>query len=63
MEHKKHDLYTTCENYWTDFPLPLDQYESHCKIIDKDYRITSKMNDIVSYPCKKCPFDSYIKIT
>lgn len=27
----KEDLCKTCENYWTDFPLPLEQAESHCK--------------------------------
>lgn len=27
---KQEDLCKTCENYWTDFPLPLEQAESHC---------------------------------
>lgn len=31
----KEDLCKSCENHWTDFPLPLEQVESHCKVVDE----------------------------
>lgn len=59
QEEKEKDLCKTCEHYWQDFPLPLEQYISHCDILDRN--TYKPMDDIVPYPCTKCPFDSYIK--
>lgn len=56
MEEK--DLCKTCEHYWQDFPMPLEQIISHCEILDRQPGI-KEMNDVVPYPCIKCPFDSY----
>ena len=58
MEEK--DLCKICEHYWQDFPMPLEQVISHCEILDRKSGIKS-MDDVVSYPCLKCPFDSYKK--
>lgn len=54
------DLCKQCENYWEDFPLPLDRVISHCSILDKKY-IGQHLDDVVEYPCLKCPFDSFIR--
>lgn len=58
MEEK--DLCKTCEHYWEDFPMPLDEVISHCEILDQKCSI-KLMDDVVPYPCLKCPFDSYLK--
>lgn len=56
----KEDLCQQCKNYWQDFPIPLDNIISHCSILDK--KASSKdMDDVIPYPCVKCPFDSFIK--
>lgn len=60
-EDKSKDLCKTCEHFWLDFQLPLDHVESHCDIIDSKYGLNKGMNDIVPYPCLKCPFNSYKK--
>ena len=57
---KQEDLCKTCENYWTDFPLPLEQAESHCVIVDEKIGF-GKMNEVVPYPCLECPFNCYSK--
>ena len=54
------DLCKTCENYWTDFPLPLEQIESHCKVVDEKVGF-GKMDEVVPYPCFECPFNCYSK--
>lgn len=54
------DLCKTCSHYWVDFPLPLEQYVSHCEIVDKKIGFR-KMDDAVPYPCLNCPFNSYKK--
>ena len=54
------DLCKTCKHYWTDFPLPLDHVIAHCDQVDEKYGF-KPMDDYVSYPCLKCPFDSYVK--
>lgn len=59
-ETLKQDLCKNCEHYWQDFPMPLEQVISHCEILDKQSS-TKSMDDVVPYPCLKCPFDSYIK--
>lgn len=52
------DLCKTCKHFWMDFPMQLDHCEAHCEIVDQKY--TSKtMDDVVEYPCLKCPFDCY----
>ena len=56
----KEDLCKTCENYWTDFPLPLEQAESPCTVVDEEVGF-GKMDEVVPYPCFKCPFDCYSK--
>ena len=56
MEEK--DLCKTCEYYWQDFPMPLEQVVSHGEILDITQGNKS-MDDVVPYPCTKCPFDSY----
>jgi hypothetical protein len=58
MEEK--DLCKTCEHYWQDFPMPLEQVISHCEILDKKPG-NKLMDEFVPYPCIKCPFDSYKK--
>ena len=58
---QKKDICQKCENYWLDFPVPFECYESHCLIIDKDSRFIGKvMSEIVPFPCLECPFDSYV---
>ena len=54
------DLCKTCEHYWQDFPMPLEQVISHCEILDKKPGNKS-MDEIVPFPCTKCPFDSYLE--
>lgn len=56
----KEDLCKSCENHWTDFPLPLEQAESHCTIVDEKVGF-GKMNEVVPYPCLECPFNCYSK--
>ena len=54
------DLCKTCEHHWLDFPIPLERYISHCEILDR--KLGNKdMDEIVPYPCLKCPFNSYTK--
>jgi len=59
-KENKEDLCKTCENYWTDFPLPLEQVESHCTVVDEKVGF-GKMDEVVPYPCFKCPFNCYSK--
>lgn len=54
------DLCKTCSHYWVDFPLPLEQYVSHCEIVDEKIGF-GKMDEVVQYPCVKCPFNAYKK--
>ena len=54
------DLCKTCEHYWKDFPLPLERVVSHCEILD-NMNFSKEMDEVVPYPCLKCPFDSYNK--
>ncbi len=61
MKEEEKDLCKTCEHYWQDFPLPLDHVESHCEVLDKTSIKKVEMDDVVPYPCLKCPFDSYKK--
>ena len=58
---KNNDLCKTCKHYWTDFPMPLEKAISHCEILDEKCGLEVNMDDIVSYPCLKCPFDCYTK--
>ena len=57
---RQKDLCKTCENYWTDFPLPLEQAESHCTVADEKVGF-GKMDEVVPYPCLECPFNCYSK--
>lgn len=59
-QKEEQDLCKTCEYYWKDFPMPLEQVVSHCEILDITQGNKS-MDDVVPYPCTKCPFDSYKK--
>ena len=52
------DLCSTCKHHWTDFPLPLEEAIAHCDFVDEKYGFVS-MDEIVPYPCAKCPFNSY----
>lgn len=61
MNEKQKDLCKTCEHYWQDFPMPLEQVISHCEILDRQAIKYRSMDDVVPYPCLKCPFDSYKK--
>lgn len=54
------DLCKTCSHYWVDFPLPLEQYVSHCEIADEKIGF-GKMDEVVHYPCVDCPFNAYQK--
>lgn len=55
------DLCKNCEHYWQDFPMPLEYVISHCEILDKKSIKETIMDDVVPYPCLKCPFDAYTK--
>ena len=57
---KQEDLCKTCENHWTDFPLPLENAIPHCLIVDEKEEFKN-MDEVVSYPCTKCPFNCYSK--
>jgi len=61
MTQEEKDLCKICEHYWQDFPMPLERVISHCEILDKKIINEAAMDDIVPYPCVKCPFDSYKK--
>lgn len=54
------DLCKTCEHYWQDFPIPLEQVISHCEILDKKTGYKS-MDEVIPFPCIKCPFDNYLE--
>lgn len=57
------DLCKTCEHYWIDFLITPDKhYVPHCEKVDKKYGFKN-IDDIIPYPCLKCPFDSYKKKT
>lgn len=56
----KEDLCKSCENYWIDFPLPLEDAIPHCSIVDEREGFKN-MDEVVSYPCAKCPFNCYKK--
>lgn len=60
MTQEVKDLCKSCKHYWVDFPLPLENIVSHCSVADKKVGF-GKMNDIVPYPCAKCPFNCYSK--
>lgn len=53
------DLCKTCEHFWLDFPMPLDKHIAHCEVLDK--KGGGLLDDVVEYPCLKCPFNSYLK--
>ena len=57
---KEKDLCQTCEHYWVDFPMPLEEYISHCEISDEKIG-WNKMDEAVPYPCLECPFNAYKK--
>lgn len=57
MTQEGKDLCKTCEHYWLDFPLPLDKYIAHCEVLDKIGG--GLLDEVVEYPCLKCPFNSY----
>lgn len=61
MTQEEKDLCKTCEHYWQDFPMPLECVISHCEILDEKSINETAMDDIVPYPCVRCPFDSYKK--
>ena len=52
----KEDLCNTCENYWID----LEQADAHCTVADEKIGF-GKMDEVVLYPCLKCPFNCYSK--
>jgi len=58
---ENNDLCRTCKYYWLDFPMPLEKIVPHCEILDKKHELEVNMNDIVPYPCLKCPFNCYTK--
>lgn len=58
-KENKTDLCIFCIHSWKDFPLPLDKVIFHCEISDKINGFKS-LNDVVPYPCTKCPFDLFV---
>ncbi len=56
----KTDLCKTCNHYWVDFPLPLENVVPHCSIADEKVGF-GKMDEVVPYPCVECPFNCYSK--
>ena len=66
MNESEKDLCKTCEHYWQDFPMPLEEVISHCEIVDQKYGMFTAgrnriMDNVGPYPCLKCPFDSYVE--
>lgn len=57
---KQEDLCKTCANHWTDFPLPLENAVPHCSVVDEKEGFKN-MDEVVPYPCTKCPFNCYSK--
>lgn len=61
MTQEDKDLCKTCEHYWVDFVVnPYKKYIGHCEIIDERYSFDI-MDNLVPYPCLKCPFCCYKK--
>ena len=58
MTNKEKDLCNTCTHMWMDFPLPLDHVIAHCDVADRVSGF-KPLDEIVSYPCVKCPYNSY----
>lgn len=60
-EDKEKDICQHCKHYWVDFCItPEKVYLPCCEVLDSTRRTFGKnMDEIVSYPCLKCPFDSY----
>lgn len=55
------DLCKICEHYWDDFTANPDKnYDAHCEVADIKYNF-KRLDDVVPYPCLKCPFDSFIR--
>ena len=54
------DLCSSCKHHWTDFHLPLEEAIPHCDFVDEKHGFVC-MDEIVSYPCTKCPFNSYVQ--
>lgn len=52
------DLCLTCKHHWIDFPTPLEEAIPHCDIVDKKHGLVC-MDEMVPFPCTKCPFNSY----
>ena len=62
MSQEDKDLCKTCEHYWVDFEIEPDKkYVAHCEILDDKKGLLANMDDIVPYPCLKCPFNCYKK--
>ena len=60
QEDKEKDICQKCGHYWVDFRVtPEKVYISRCDVLIKKYGFSANMDDIVSYPCLKCPFNSY----
>ena len=52
------DLCLTCKHNWSDFHTNLKESIPH--VVDEKYGFVS-MDEIVPYPCAKCPFNSYVQ--
>lgn len=58
MTDKEKDLCKTCEHHWVDFLVTTEKvYIPRCDKLG----IFTNMDEVVSYPCLKCPFNSYSK--
>lgn len=55
-EDKEKDICQHCKHYWIDFRVTPEKVYIPC--CDKLSAITN-MDEVVPYPCEKCPFDSY----
>lgn len=57
MEDKVKDLCKSCKHFWLDFPIPTEIYIAHCEVLDKNDG--GLLDEVVKYPCIKCPFNAY----
>ena len=60
QEDKEKDICQHCKHYWIDFRVtPEKVYIACCDVLINKRGWRVNMDEVVSYPCEKCPFDSY----
>ena len=61
MSDKEKDLCLHCEHRWTDFPMPLERAYCRCEVLDRKGVKYEDLDEVVQFPCLKCPFDSFLR--